>query len=121
MHIHWHADFAHSSISLNVAHSEDFMSIEMSWTLINSSFSSYFTSYEVQYTVCPTSAGINCGSTLQSVNITDISSTHYSIPNVALWMIYNITVLNIPIVNESTHVLPSPASTGALKQRQQMV
>ena len=110
---HTLADFAHSNISLNVARSQDLTSISVSWTLVNSSFMEYFSLYEVQYTVCPIWSG-HC-ETVQSQRINDFATTQYTVSNLTLWTTYNFTVsaeFNAPTVNESTHILPTPVSTG---------
>ena len=110
---HTLADFAHSNISLNVARSQDLTGISVSWTLVNSSFMEFFTSYEVQYTVCPIWSG-DC-ETVQSQRINEFTETHYTVSNLTLWTTYNFTVsaeFNTPTANESTHILPTPVSTG---------
>ena len=76
----------------------------------------YFRSYEVKYTLCRIWSG-DCENTAQShtIRINEITATEYTVSDLTLWATYNFTVLalfNLPIVNESTHILPTPVSTG---------
>ena len=73
----------------------------------------YFSLYEVQYTVCHIWSG-HC-ETVQSQRINDFATTQYTVSDLALWTNYSFTVLaefDTPTVNESTHILPTPVSTG---------
>ena len=73
----------------------------------------YFSLYEVQYTVCHIWSS-DC-ETVQSQRINEFAITQYTVSNLTLWTTYNFTVsaeFNTPTVNESTHILPTPVSTG---------
>ena len=69
----------------------------------------YFTSYEVQYTVCHIWSG-DC-ETLQSQRINDFATTQYTVSDLTLWANYSFTVLAQSMVNDFTHILPASTST----------
>ena len=71
----------------------------------------FFTSYEVQYTVCHIWSG-DC-ETVQSQRINDFATTQYTVSDLTLWTNYSFTVSAESIMDDDfTHILQTPISTG---------
>ena len=79
-----------------VMRSEDFTSINVSWTstdqlsTIDSLLPTYFIAYELRCMKCFSDS---CES-LQTINITELNTMEYCLSNITLWAAYIITVLS---------------------------